>query len=153
MPERKVPLTRSEMMSRIRSADTLPELKLRKGLHALGFRFRIHVRALSGSPDIVFPRYRSAIFVHGCFWHGNEGCSYFTIPKTRPEFWTAKIMANLVRDRADVGGLTQQSWRVLVVWECASRLKNGDKLPSAVAEWLRGSQTSAEFSQETLSAG
>ncbi len=152
MPERKVPLTRSEMMSRIRSADTKPELKLRKGLHALGFRFRLHVRGLKGSPDIVLPKYRSAIFVHGCFWHGHEGCPYFRIPKTRPEFWTAKIMANRARDRAAVEALIQQGWRVLVVWECASRLNNGDNLPSAVAGWLRGSQTSAELSQETLSA-
>lgn len=146
-------MTRSEMMSRIRSTDTVPEVKLRKALHAMGFRFRIHSRSLPGSPDIVLPKYRSAIFVHGCFWHGHEGCRNFRIPKTRPEFWTEKIGRNRERDRAAIDRLLQEGWRVLVVWECASRLNHGDKLPSAVTEWLRGSETNAELSGGSLSGG
>lgn len=107
-------------MSRIRGRDTKPELLVRKGLHALGLRFRLHRRDLPGSPDIVLVRHRTAIFVHGCFWHGHS-CSYFRMPMTRTNFWTKKISGNKRRDGAAMKALIGDGWRVVVVWECALR--------------------------------
>lgn len=139
------------MMSRIRSADTKPELVLRKGLHGIGYKFRLHVRSLPGCPDIVIRKYRCAIFVHGCFWHGHEGCGNFRIPKSRPDFWSAKIGSNRDRDRRAIGALLGGGWRVLVVWECATRSFQVDKLISIIAAWLQGPETSAELSSDGLS--
>ena len=107
-------------MSRIRGRDTKPELTLRRGLHALGFRFRLHRRDLPGRPDLVFPGRGAAVFVHGCFWHGHD-CPMCRLPGTRTAFWTAKIQGNRDRDRRAVSALMTSSWRVLVVWECALR--------------------------------
>lgn len=151
MAEKKAPLTRSQMMAGIRSADTKPELVLRKALHAVGYRFRLHVRSLPGCPDIVLRKHRCAVFVHGCFWHGHEGCSNFRIPKTRPEFWSAKIESNRDRDRRSIKALLDADWRVLVVWECATRSINADILVSTIATWLQGPETSAELSSDGLS--
>ena len=105
-------------MSRIRGKDTKPELMLRHGLHARGLRYRLHRKDLPGRPDMVFPRYRAAILVHGCFWHGHD-CPLFKLPATRREFWAAKIEGNQARDARDIAGLAAAGWRVLVVWECA----------------------------------
>lgn len=105
-------------MSRIRSRNTKPEMALRRGLHSRGFRFRLHCRNLPGCPDLVFPRYRTAILVHGCFWHGHD-CSHFKLPTTRPEFWSAKIASNRRRDARTLKDLAAVGWRALVVWECA----------------------------------
>lgn len=110
--------TRSRMMRSIRGRDTKPELDLRKYLHSLGYRFRLHRKDLPGSPDLVLPRYKLAIFVHGCFWHRHTGCFYATIPGTRTSFWEAKFEANVCRDRRAYEELKQRGWRVLVVWEC-----------------------------------
>lgn len=151
MAEKKEPLTRSQMMARIRSADTKPELVLRKALHAIGYRFRLHVRSLPGRPDIVMRKHRCAIFVHGCFWHGHQGCRNFRIPKTRREFWSAKIESNRERDMRSVEALLGTGWRVLVVWECATRSFQVDNLVSIIAEWLQGPETSAELSSGGLS--
>lgn len=151
MAEKKAPLTRPQMMARVRSADTKPELVLRKALHAIGYRFRLHVRSLPGCPDIVMPKHRSAIFVNGCFWHGHAGCKHFRIPKTRPEFWTAKIESNQDRDRRAIEALLGGGWRVLVVWECATRSFQVDNLISIIAAWLQGTETSAELSSDGLS--
>ena len=107
-------------MSRIRGRDTKPELILRRGLHALGLRFRLHRKDLPGKPDLVFPRYRAVIQVHGCFWHGHD-CPMFKWPATRAKFWKEKIVGNRRRDRAALGALHESGWRVLVVWECALR--------------------------------
>lgn len=107
-------------MSRIRSKDTKPEMLLRRGLHGLGFRYRLHQKDLPGKPDLVFPRYRAVVFVHGCFWHGHN-CPMFKLPATRTEFWRDKITANQERDRAVIETLHAADWRVLVVWECAFR--------------------------------
>jgi DNA mismatch endonuclease (patch repair protein) len=114
------PEQRSFNMSRIRGRDTKPELHLRRGLHARGFRFRLHRRDLPGRPDIVFPSRHAAIFVHGCFWHGHD-CPMCRLPATRPAFWRAKIEKNRARDQKAVGALTTSGWRTLIVWECALR--------------------------------
>jgi DNA mismatch endonuclease, patch repair protein len=114
------PTQRRLNMSRIRGKDTKPELLLRRGLHARGFRFRLHRRELPGCPDLVFPRFRTVIFVHGCFWHGHD-CLMFKLPATRAEFWAAKIAGNRKRDARALEGLSARGWRILIVWECAFR--------------------------------
>jgi DNA mismatch endonuclease (patch repair protein) len=133
------------MMSRIRSTDTKPEMILRRGLHAAGFRFRLHVSGLPGKPDIVLSKFRSVIFVHGCFWHGHAGCKNFWIPKTRPEFWRAKINTNRDRDDRAIAAIRDAGWRVLVVWECATRSICVDNIVRKVAVWLQGAEASAEL--------
>lgn len=112
---------RSEMMSRIRSRDTKPEIIVRRIAHRLGLRFRIHRKDLPGCPDIVFPRYRAVIMVHGCFWHRHPGCRYAYTPKTRVRFWQEKFENNVVRDRRNETALHELGWRVLVIWECETR--------------------------------
>ncbi|MCY3546047.1 MAG: DNA mismatch endonuclease Vsr [Gemmatimonadetes bacterium] len=109
---------RSEMMSRIRGRDTKPELIVRRIAHRLGFRFRLHRKDLPGCPDIVFPRYRAVIMVHGCFWHRHPECRYAYTPKTRVRFWQDKFENNVVRDRRNEVALRELGWRVLVIWEC-----------------------------------
>ena len=109
---------RSELMRRVRGKDTTPERAVRRVAHALGYRFRLHRRDLPGTPDLVFPRLRRAIFVHGCFWHRHEGCVRTTTPKTRAAYWREKFEQNLRRDRRNLAALRRLGWRVLVVWEC-----------------------------------
>jgi DNA mismatch endonuclease (patch repair protein) len=110
--------TRSRMMSGIRRRDTKPELVVRKYLHASGFRFRLAPKHLPGKPDIVLPKYRTAVFVHGCFWHRHAKCKYSATPSTRPTFWAQKFEDNVARDQHVQHLLRQAGWRVLVVWEC-----------------------------------
>ncbi len=105
-------------MSRIKAKDTKPELLVRKYLFSKGFRYRVNVKNLSGKPDIVLPKYKTVIFIHGCFWHGHEGCRYFVIPKTRTEWWTEKIRKNKERDQTKHLALRQTGWNVMTVWEC-----------------------------------
>lgn len=112
--------TRSRMMAKIRSRNTSPEILIRKALHARGFRFRVHVKNLPGTPDLVMPKYKAVIFIHGCFWHGH-GCRYFKIPQTRTNFWIEKITKNQARDKQQLVELLSLGWRVLVIWECAVR--------------------------------
>lgn len=115
------PLTREHRswnMSRIRSRDTTPELTVRSMLHRLGYRFRLHRRDLPGSPDILLPKYRTAIFVHGCFWHRHSGCRFAYMPKTRQQFWARKFEDNRRRDRRVTRALRRDGWRVAVIWEC-----------------------------------
>lgn len=114
---------KSAAMRRIATKGTEPELLLRRALHALGFRFRLHRRDLPGSPDIVLPRYQAAIFVHGCFWHQHKGCKRASIPKTRAEFWATKLQGNVARDTRVEQELTDAGWRVIVAWEC--EIKSG----------------------------
>lgn len=109
---------RHNCMSHIRSRNTRPEVKLRKELHKLGYRYRINVRSLLGTPDIVLPKYRTCIFVNGCFWHGHQGCSKFVIPKSNTDFWFEKIRNNRERDLKEIDLLEAYDWRVIVVWEC-----------------------------------
>ena len=113
--------TRSRMMSGIRGKNTQPELVLRRALHARGLRFRLHSAKVHGRPDLVLPRYRAALFVHGCFWHRHHGCRYATTPSTRAEFWRAKFEANVARDGAVRAALLNDGWRVAIIWECALR--------------------------------
>ena len=112
------PRERSERMSLIRGRDTQPELALRRALHRLGLRFRLHGAALPGKPDLVFPRYKTVVFVHGCFWHRHAGCSIATIPKSNTQFWMGKFEKNVDRDKRVTAQLNELGWRVLVVWEC-----------------------------------
>lgn len=119
------PEQRQLNMSRIRGRDTRPEMLVRRGLHACGFRYRLQDRKLPGRPDLIFPRYRAVIFVHGCFWHGHD-CPLFKLPETRRDFWDAKISSNRTRDKRVEETLLEQGWRVATVWECS--LKGINKL-------------------------
>lgn len=114
-------------MRAIGRANTRPELIVRKALHAAGLRFKLHVRSLPGTPDIVLPRHRCVVFVHGCFWHGH-GCHLFKIPSTRTDFWLEKIGVNRVRDVATTSNLIEGGWRVMAIWECA--IKGPHRLPA-----------------------
>lgn len=147
MPDVVDQQTRSRMMSGIRGKNTTPELLIRKGLHARGFRFRIHSKEVPGKPDLVLPKYRAAVFVHGCFWHGHN-CSLFRLPGTRTEFWQAKIDANRRRDAIVQQQLTDGGWRSMTVWECAIRGPGKIGLPEtidAVTEWLPGTHDTGEI--------
>ena len=146
------PEVRSRMMSRIRSKDTLHEVKIRKALHAGGFRYRLHRRDLPGKPDITLPRYRATIFVHGCFWHGHD-CHLFRWPTTRPEFWADKIGKNKQRDRQVRTVLRGSAWRCLIIWECALKGKyklEFDDLISRVKVWATGSSDECEIAGEQI---
>nr|WP_275668349.1 DNA mismatch endonuclease Vsr [Parerythrobacter lutipelagi] len=129
--------TRSRMMSGIRGKNTKPELRLRRALHAEGFRFILHDRRLPGRPDIVLPRWKAVIEVHGCFWHRHDACRYATTPATRPEFWADKFAANVARDQANLARLQDAGWRTAVVWECQIRGKNIDELVNELGNWIR----------------
>jgi len=119
-------------MSRVRGRDTLPEILLRRGLHATGLRFRVQAPQLPGRPDLVFPRHHAVILAHGCFWHGHH-CPLFKTPTTRPEFWEAKISANRTRDARTVLALHADGWRTLIVWECALRGPARNPIPDVIA--------------------
>ena len=132
------PAVRSRMMSGIRSKDTRQEVRLRKALHAAGYRYRLHRRDLPGTPDITLTKYRAVVFVHGCFWHGHD-CHLFKWPSTRPEFWATKIEANKQRDLRARLELIDMEWRRLVIWECALKGKRKldfDEIVTSVSVWL-----------------
>lgn len=142
--------TRSRMMAGIRGKDTKPEMILRRGLHARGFRYRLHDKRLPGAPDLVFPARHAVIFVNGCFWHGHE-CHLFRLPSTRQEFWREKIERNRARDAAAEAALLADGWRVLTIWECA--LKGKDKLPrqevlDRTADWIVNGQSRSTIAGE-----
>lgn len=120
--------TRSRMMAGIRSRDTRPEMMVRKHLHARGFRYRLHVRTLPGSPDLVLPRYHVVIFVHGCFWHRHLGCRYATTPASNVERWRLKFDSNTERDSRQESMLRTAGWRVIVVWECELKRTPDERL-------------------------
>lgn len=126
---------RSALMSRIKGRDTKPELAVRRLLHAMGYRFRLHLGRLPGSPDIVLPRYHSVILVHGCFWH-RHGCARTYSPKTRKLFWQRKFESNRVRDRRTVRALRSSGWRVLTVWECQTEADTLDRLATRLRRFL-----------------
>ena len=117
----KVSEQRSRNMSAIKSKNTKPEIKVRKVLHSMGYRFRLHSKDLPGSPDIVLPKYKTVIFVHGCFWHRHENCKYASTPKTRKEFWNKKFKENLKRDLEIQDKIKNLDWRSVVIWECETK--------------------------------
>lgn len=121
MADIKTKESRSYNMSRIAGKDTKPEELVRKYLFSKGFRYRKNVRKLPGTPDVVLPKYRTVIFVNGCFWHGHEGCKYFVWPKNNAEFWRQKIETNISRDQRKEAQLRDMGWNVMIVWECELR--------------------------------
>ena len=118
---------RSYNMSRIKSKDTKPELLIRSYLHSKGLRYKLHDKKLPGKPDLVFPRYRTVLFVHGCFWHMHENCKFASIPKTKTEWWIAKLSKNVERDEKNVKELTERGWNVLIHWECEKSSEDLEK--------------------------
>ena len=109
---------RSFNMSRIKGKNTKPEILVRKFLHANGYRYKLHDKKLPGKPDIVLPKYRTVVFVHGCFWHGHNNCKYFVVPKTRTQWWTDKINGNKANDEKATKALKKDGWKIITVWEC-----------------------------------
>ena len=142
--------TRSKMMANIRGRDTKPEMLVRRMLHAAGFRFRLHARQMPGRPDIVLPKYRVAVFVHGCFWHRHEGCSLSTTPATRPEFWRDKFASNVERDARNQGSLVSSGWRVATIWECALKRKDSTEWATTLVEWI---SEAADHASQTIVIG
>ena len=128
------PRQRSERMSRIRNSDTKPEMAIRRIVHGMGYRYRLHVRDLPGKPDLVFRRKKKVIFVHGCFWH-QHGCNHYRMPKSKRDFWLPKLRKNTERDKKVSDLLTAQGWNILVVWEC--QLKDKDYLKQSIKEFLK----------------
>lgn len=140
------PSVRSRMMAGIRSKDTRPEIVLRRLLHGMGFRYRLHDKRLPGKPDIVFPKYHAVIFVHGCFWHGHR-CNLFKWPSSNREFWENKINSNIKRDEINKNLLKNTGWRVAIIWECAMR-KNGytgDEVSKLLGNWLKSDSDCLEI--------
>lgn len=134
---------RSALMSRIRAKNTKPERLVRQHLWRIGFRYRLHSKNLPGKPDLVLPKWRAAIFVHGCFWHRHLGCPYFRLPKTRTDFWDEKLRRNSERDAQAISALIEEGWRIAVVWECAVRA-SPQNVGSNLAEWIRSDRASLE---------
>lgn len=134
MADRITSARRSELMGRIRRADTKPELVIRRMLHGLGYRFRVQLKGVPGRPDLAFTRRRKIIQVHGCFWHFHEGCPSARIPTTRPEFWSAKFARNRERDRRLEAAAAEAGWQSLIVWEC--ELKDIERLQAKLIDFL-----------------
>lgn len=128
---------RSYNMSRIKGKDTKPEMLVRKFLFASGFRYRLHDRKLPGKPDIVMPKYRTVIFIHGCFWHGHEECKYYIVPKTRTQWWLDKINRNKENDFENMRKLENYGWKVILIWECELKTKNKEATLNALIQELK----------------
>lgn len=145
------PEVRSRMMAAVRGKDTKPEMAVRRGLHAMGFRYSLHAKRLPGKPDLVLAKYRAVIFVEGCFWHGHEGCPLARIPATRTGYWRDKIAGNRERDARTRKALDALGWRHLTIWECSLRGKGSEEAASlAAADWLRSGKGSAELEPQGL---
>jgi DNA mismatch endonuclease (patch repair protein) len=144
--------TRSRMMSNIKGRNTKPELLIRSLLHAQGFRFRIHRKDLPGKPDIVLPKYKAIIFIHGCFWHGHQNCRLFKLPASRTEFWEAKISKNQQNDLKAKELLLNSGWRICTIWECAIRRSKKDSvaLMDILTTWLLGSERLQEIDEPMI---
>lgn len=134
MADKFTPEQRSRVMARVKGYNTGPEMLVRRMLHRLGYRFRLHRKDLPGSPDIVLPRHKKVIFVHGCFWHGHKGCHRAARPSTNTEFWNRKIDGNISRDRKSKRLLQAMGWRVLIVWQC--KTKDAEYLLQYLASFL-----------------
>lgn len=147
---------RSRMMSGIRGRNTAPEIALRRLLHGVGFRYRLHARDLPGRPDIVLPRYRVAMFTHGCFWHQHEGCRFAKMPSSNRRFWEVKLLRNRERDAEAIRLLRKADWRVLVVWECSVRDRTSldlERLQDSICQWIKSSRVRAELPRRKLASG
>lgn len=127
---------RSENMRRIRSQNTKPEMQVRRFVHSAGYRFRLHDSRLPGKPDLVFPRLRKVVLIHGCFWHLHKGCREGRIPSSRQEYWEPKLLQNVARDKRNASELRRLGWMVLVVWEC--QLENPERIQEKVLRFLGG---------------
>jgi len=136
------PEKRSAIMARVKNRNTKPEILVRSMLHALGYRFRLHRKDLPGTPDVVLPRHRKVVLVHGCLWHGHPGCRRAARPTTNAEFWNRKIDANLRRDAEALKKLTSAGWQVLTVWECQTR--NQDTLRGRLQQFMQSTKEQAE---------
>ncbi|MDB5091560.1 MAG: vsr [Mucilaginibacter sp.] len=131
---------RSKVMTLVKGKNTKPEIILRKKLHALGFRFRVHDRKLPGTPDVKLTKYKTVVFVNGCFWHGHLNCKYYTVPKSNHQFWVDKIEKNINRDRYNYKKLVELGWKVLVIWACELNKKRIDLTINYIAIKLRESK-------------
>ena len=134
MTDRLTPERRSWLMSRVRSKDTTPELLVRRMVHAMGYRFRLHRSDLPGKPDLVLPRHGKIVFVHGCFWHRHKSCRMATVPKSRKAFWLNKFEKNVKRDARNIRVLRKQGWKVLVLWQCQTT--DPDRLEKRLRRFL-----------------
>ena len=141
MPDKHTPEQRSYNMSRIKGKETKPEIILRKALFAKGFRYSLHSKKLPGKPDIVLRKYKTVIFVNGCFWHGHEGCRYFVIPKTRTDFWMKKITGTIGRDLKKNNELDDLGWKILTVWECELKKDKLEEIVENLILKIRGKKT------------
>jgi len=151
MTDTVTPETRSRMMSGIRAKNTKPEKMVRSALFAAGYRFRIHRKDLPGSPDIVLPGKKVAIFVHGCFWHRHKGCNLAKLPSSNSDFWRNKLDGNVERDRNAIEELNLLGWRVMTVWECATRdLELAPELGHHIGKWMEGNERVGEIPKLTF---
>ena len=155
MADRMTKEQRHKCMSRIKGKDTKPELIVRRHLHAHGYRYRINVKRLPGTPDIVLRKYRTVIFINGCFWHGHEGCKYFVMPKSNSQFWQKKIERNKQRDIEKRIQLRRLGWHTIIIWECELKPKNRHTTLQALEQTLNkifllnnGAKVTAEYSNE-----
>lgn len=147
MSDHLTPEQRHNNMSRIRSRNTKPEKKVRQALFSSGFRYRVNVKTLPGTPDIVLPKYRTVIFVNGCFWHGHKGCKYYTTPSTNVEFWTDKVSKNKERDALNNQRLESLSWSIITIWECELKSKAFDATIARVISELHQNKSKWEAYQ------
>lgn len=140
-------VTRSKMMAGIKGRNTKPELLIRSLLHRKGFRYRLYGKDLPGKPDIILPKYKSVIFIHGCFWHGHQECPLFKLPTTRSEFWSTKISRNQQNDSKNINLLLANGWRVCIVWECSIRgaKKDPEKVINTIITWLSSKNSFLEI--------
>ena len=138
----------SSRMKKVHTISTKPEVILRRALWSKGFRYKVNDRRLPGSPDIVLPKYKTVIFVHGCFWHGHKGCKNYTVPKTNTEFWVAKVARNKERDREVWRKLEAKGWNVIIVWECQLKKANLDATIARVSEEIVRNGEAYQAAQE-----
>ena len=145
-------ITRSRMMAGIRGKDTKPELGLRRALHRQGLRYRLHVAELPGRPDILLPRHRAAIQVHGCFWHRHDRCAFCTTPASNMRFWKAKFGETIKRDKRNLEALRKLGWKVAIVWECSVKDEGAEAVAGRIAAWLRSGRSFKEISSRSARA-
>lgn len=145
-------ITRSRMMAGIQGKDTKPEQSLRRALHRLGLRYRLHVAELPGRPDILLPRHHAAIQVHGCFWHRHEHCTYCTTPASNMRFWKSKFGETIKRDKRNLEALRKLGWKVAIVWECSIKEKGEEEVAAQIGAWLRSGRSFKEISSRSANA-